>query len=125
VASGRFRLYCKPSESSPWGLLESFEYDDASRKKRNWRIRVLSAVRMIQMRWYYNYTQWRDAAFCCEEQEQYGAPVHIFGTKRNRPRSEYGSVQRRPFSFKRKRKAKVKPKAKARKAKPKKKGKKS
>jgi len=85
MAGGIFRLYVKPSDSQPWGLLETFTFDDAAKRRKEWRVSVLASVRKCQMLWSYNFWQFRNAAFACEEQaDAYSSPEHIFGTRRDR-----------------------------------------
>lgn len=115
MGNGFFRLYVKRDDAHPWGLLQTFPYDDASRRKSKRRDSVLGRVRLAEANWTYNYEAFRSSSFCVEEQyDEFTIPVHIMGAHRERKGRVRvpGGLKRKPFTPKRKKKSKVQRKSK-------------
>ena len=101
MAHGVFRLFVKSSEHRPWGLLETFPFDDAQKRKHFHRQNTLSRVKHSLMHWAYNYAQYRDAPFCIEEkQDEFSPSLHVFGTPRTRADKRKGGLKRKPYERK-------------------------
>lgn len=83
--SGIFKLWCKRSDEHPWGVLESVNFDNASRRKSQRRKGALRKLRTRLSGWVHNFWQFRNASFCIEEQpDAYSLPRHIQGQRRDK-----------------------------------------
>lgn len=81
MASGSFLLSVMRNGSSKYGKLQHFDYDDASRFKKQRREKVLMAARMACDGWRRNHWGFRDASFRIEELGPESRPILIYGQR--------------------------------------------